>query len=410
MSVGLGISTNSHALDPTTAVERTLRSSPELALYPYYVRASDAEALQAGLKPNPRLELDIENVFGSGESRFLSGHELTLSLSQMLETGDKRERRVDLGDRKTASIQRDYEVKRLDVVAATLRDYYQLLRIQALLKWNQQRIASEHAAVKVIKRRAQAGVVGQADVMRMQLRLKKSETQQQLLLAEHEQARHTLASHWAALPEFEQVEGDLSALPPLPAKETFTEAIKQSPDYLLAMAETRIEQSRLALAKANSIADVTVGAGIRRSELSNDSSLVFNFSMPLQWHNQNQGNRAKAQAQIDAKMAAENLLETQLTVALKSIHSAMLNTLQQTQYLQNELQPVAQELLQEVERGYQSGLYNVLQWVDAQNELFAIERELIESRYSAQLQFLELERLSGVSLNNMNQVQTGNKE
>jgi cobalt-zinc-cadmium efflux system outer membrane protein len=243
MSVGLGISTNSHALDPTTAVERTLRSSPELALYPYYVRASDAEALQAGLKPNPRLELDIENVFGSGESRFLSGHELTLSLSQMLETGDKRERRVDLGDRKTASIQRDYEVKRLDVVAATLRDYYQLLRIQALLKWNQQRIASEHAAVKVIKRRAQAGVVGQADVMRMQLRLKKSETQQQLLLAEHEQARHTLASHWAALPEFEQVEGDLSALPPLPAKETFTEAIKQSPDYLLAMAETRIEQS-----------------------------------------------------------------------------------------------------------------------------------------------------------------------
>lgn len=410
ISVGLGISTNSHALDAATAVERTLASSPELALYPYFVRASDAEALQAGLKPNPRLELELENVLGSGDNRFLSGHELTLSLSQVLEMGDKRERRVDLVDRKTASIQRDYEVKRLDVVAATLRDYYQLLRIQALLDWNQQRITSEHAAVAIIKRRAQAGVVGQADVMRMQLRLKKSETQEQLLLAEHEQARHTLASHWAALPEFEQVDGDLAALPLVPAKETLTAAIKQSPDYLLAMAETRIEETRLALAKANSIADVTVGGGIRRSELSNDSSLVFSFSMPLQWHDQNQGNRAKTQAQLDAKMAAENLLETRLSVALNGIHSAMQNTLQQTRYLQNELQPVAQELLQEVERGYQSGLYNVLQWVDAQNELFTIERELIESRYSAQLQFLELERLSGVSLNTSHQIQTGNKE
>jgi len=44
-------------------------------------------------------------------------------------------------------------------------------------------------------------------------------------------------------------------------------------------------------------------------------------------------------------------------------------------------------------------LYSVLQWVDAQDELFNIERERIEAQYATHLQYLELERLSGTNIN-----------
>lgn len=185
---GLMLSASALAIDTTTAVKRTLESSPELQLYPYHVRALEGESLQAGLKPNPTLGVSLENVMGTGDSRVLAGHELTLSLSQVLELGGKRERRVDVVDRKSAILQREYEVTRLDVVSSMLRDYYAALRLQLLLDWNQQRINTEQAALKVIEQRARAGVVGEADRMRMQLRLEKSQSKQQTLAAEHEQS------------------------------------------------------------------------------------------------------------------------------------------------------------------------------------------------------------------------------
>jgi cobalt-zinc-cadmium efflux system outer membrane protein len=64
-----------------------------------------------------------------------------------------------------------------------------------------------------------------------------------------------------------------------------------------------------------------------------------------------------------------------------------------------ELTPVAHALLEEVKHGYKLGLYSVLQWVDAQQELFNIERDRIEAQYATHLQYLELERLSGTGLN-----------
>lgn len=388
------------AIEPSTAVDRTLASSPELQLYPYHIRALEAESLQAGLKPNPTVGVELENVMGTGDRRVLAGHELTLSLSQVLELGDKRQRRVDVIDRQFAELQRDFEIKRLDVVATTLRDYYDVLRLQHLLDWNHRRIVSEKDALGVIQRRANAGVVGEADLMRMQLRLAKSESKQQTLKAQHEQALRVLASNWAQEPDFNTVDGNMGSLPTLPEPAQLEQALLETPDYLLVVAQTRINEARLSLAEAESTANVTVGAGVRRFEANDDVALLFNFSMPLQLNDRNQGNIARAHAQYQEKLAQQELFKSRLGIALSRIQASMQNNLEQEKRLKKQLEPVAQSLLQEVERGYKLGIYNVLQWVDAQDELYAIEREIIEAQYAIHRQFLELERLSGMSLVN----------
>lgn len=386
------------AIDLSTAVKRTLTANPALQLYPYHVRALEGEALQAGLKPNPTLHADLENAFGTGDNRFLAGHELTLSLSQVIELGQKREKRVDVADRKSVAIQREYKVKRLDVIASMMRDYYQSLRLQHLMSWNSQRIEAERAAVEVIQHRASAGVVGKADVMRMQLRLAKSQAKQSELKAQHANSLNVLATHWAESPDFSEVKGDLNQTPALPEMDSLHQAIQSTPDYMLSVTQTRISEAQLALAQAESEANVTVGAGIRRFEASNDNALVFNFSMPLQWQNKNQGNIASAQAMHQQTLVSQDILKTRLEIAVERIHSAMLNNLNQLQQVDSDLRPVANSLLAEVKRGYQLGLYSVLQWLDAQNELFSIERERIETQHATHLQFLELERLSGSKL------------
>lgn len=398
LMVWLGFPGISTAINLSTATQRTLEQSPQLQLYPYHVRALEGQLQQAGFRPNPQLDIELENAFGTGDSRFLAGSELTLSLSQVLEMGGKLERRVDVVDRQSAALQQDYAVNRLDVVSAMVRDFYDTLRLQHLMKWNAQRIEAEQTALDVIKRRATAGAVGQADVLRMELRLAKSAARQSQLTAEHANSLKILSANWASPPDFSKVDGALTALPSLPGSEMLTAALRQTPDYLLASAQTRINEARLALAKAESKSNITVGAGIRRLEASNDNALVFSFSMPLQWQDRNQGNIASAYVQYEENLANETLLINQLEVALDRIQSAMQNNLKQVEQLQTHLHPVATSLLDEVQRGYQLGQYGVLQWVDAQDELFSIEREVIEAQHAVHLQFLELERLSGNNL------------
>ena len=386
------------AMDLPTAVSRTLAANPELQLYPYHVRALEGESLQAGLKPNPTLDVDLENAFGTGDNRFLSGSELTLSLSQVIELGQKREKRVALADHKSLAIQHEYEVKRLDVIASMMRDYFHVIRLQRLMKWNLQRIAAEKAALEVIEYRARAGVVGKADVMRMQLRLAKSQAKQSEFTTQHANSLKVLSANWAESPDFTEVEGELRQTPDLPSIDLLNNAIATAPEYLLAIMQTRISQAQLTLAQAESQMDVTVTAGVRRMEANDDNALVLGFSMPLQWQNKNQGNITTAQAAYDEKRLTRGIMKTHLEIALGRIHSAMLSQLSQLQLIDTDLRPVANSLLSEVKHGYQLGQYSVLQWVDAQNELFSIERERIEVQHAVHLQFLELERLSGTSL------------
>ena len=388
----------SAAINLSTATQRTLEHNPQLQLYPYHVRAIDGQLIQASLKPNPRMNIDLENALGTGDTRFLAGSELTLSLSQVLELGNKIEKRMDVVDQQSEALQRDYAIKRLDVVASMMRDYYDTLRLQYLIEWNEQRIKSENEALQVIKHRAKAGVVGQADVMRMELRLAKSQAKQAQLTSEHLNSLNVLSANWVDKPDFDKVEGVLSSLPKIPSDVVMKAALKETPDYLLSAANSRINEARLSLAKAESKADVTVGAGIRRLEATNDNALVFSFSMPLQWNDRNQGNIASAHAQYEETLATQEILIKQLEIALGRIQVSMKSNLHHLERLQSELQPVADSLLSEVKRGYQLGQYGVLQWVDAQDELFNFERERIEAQHAVHLQFLELERLTGNNL------------
>src|SRR6187402_471561 len=78
------------------ALQNTLENSPQLAVYPYEQRAAEARALQAGLRPNPELEMEVENVAGSGDYSGTQNAEYTLTLSQVIELGDKRQSRQAL--------------------------------------------------------------------------------------------------------------------------------------------------------------------------------------------------------------------------------------------------------------------------------------------------------------------------
>src|SRR2546423_1361737 len=81
-------------LSLSQAIAATVEQNPDLQASAYELKAGDARITQAGLRPNPEASLELEGLVGTGIARSADERQGTLTLSQVLELGDKRGRRV----------------------------------------------------------------------------------------------------------------------------------------------------------------------------------------------------------------------------------------------------------------------------------------------------------------------------
>lgn len=382
------------------ALQQTLAHNAELASYPYRLRQAEALAEQAGVRPSLELGLSVENAYGSGEYSSLDAAEISLTLSQTVELGGKRQQRLQYAGAEMQQQEAEYQLTRLDVLAETGRRYYQLLALQAKLEVNQKRQVEEASALKSIKKRANAGAIGQADVAKMALRQARTQDEGRLLLNAQALAKLRLAAMWQGDVAFSRATGDLSQLPAIPDRAQVAGAVEQSPHLLNQLALQRLSDAQLSLAKAEGRSDINIGLGVRQFEASDDQALLLDFSMPLAFSNPNRGRIKAAQAEVELNSSQQLLLRRQLQLSLLEVRQQLAGRQQQAQRLQQTLLPLAQTLLNETRIGYRQGRYSVLQWVDAQAELFSVEAQLIEVQQQAFEQLLELERITGTSMTN----------
>ncbi len=392
------------------ALELTLHENIELKAYPLIIRGAEAMKLQADLSPNPVLEGEIENALGSGNFQSLDAAEISLSYSQLIELGDKQESRLKFASAETQRLQSEYQLARLDILAETSRRYYQNIALQEQQGWIIRRINSEQAALLAIKRRAKAGAVGAADVSKMALRLARSRAQQQQLKAELRLAQHRLTAMWMAEPNFEIIAGSFSSMPVVPSRELITQTVDKLPKLQYQLALQRLADSRFQLARSNGESDMKFSIGVRQHQQTSDQSLNFSFSMPLAFTNPNRGRIQAAQIAVEKSTLQTEWLRSQLKLTLLEIRQRLVSLGTQVHLLKNELLPQAKKLLIETERGYQKGRYSVLQWTDAQSELFSIEKSLIDIHQQFYLQHLELERITGQSMTRISAPLTGEKK
>jgi len=390
---------NTAALSLRQAYNLTLNSNPELAAYPFYLRQADAEKLQAGIGPKTQLSVQIDNAFGTGEKQDLDNAEFSLSLSQTFELGGKKQSRLDLADARQQQTQLEYHLARLDVLAETSRRFYQLMFIkqqQLLLK---EREEKENSALKIIQRRANAGAVSDADASNMALRLANTQQLLQQNSAAREQARLNLAAMWLSDANFNSLAGDFNTLPSLPSAEKLQQQIEQQlnalPSYRLQLAMQRLADQQLQMEQTKGRADLTLSLGLRQFENSGDQAFTLSASMPLSFNNPNRGRITAAKENRALSLQQSEQQRVQLSLTLKRLHQSLRRDLQLSQNIEQQLLPLAQKFLADTQRAYQQGVYSLLQWIDAQHQVFTLQQQLQNTRLSIHLQVLELERILG---------------
>src|SRR5215213_3524701 len=72
------------------ALALALTENPELGPFAWQARANEARILQAGLRHNPELGLQVEDIFGTGSFSGGGEAQTTLQLSHVIELGGKR--------------------------------------------------------------------------------------------------------------------------------------------------------------------------------------------------------------------------------------------------------------------------------------------------------------------------------
>lgn len=383
------------ALSLAKALEKTLKQGPALQDYPYQLRINEAQQLQAALTPNPELAVNLENIAGSGGNQGLKNAELTLTLSQLIEMGNKRNLRLQKSQWQQTLVQQQFEVSRLDALANTTRSYIRQVELQHLRQLLLQRLVREEYILMLANQRAAASNLSDADVNRIELRLIRSKLELGALDNALELGRSQLAAHWAQPADFTQVQGAFSELPLLPSLHELQGRLEQSPLLAKFVTRQRLHETELSLAKAQQSADITVSAGVRRIESVNDTAIVLGFSMP--W--QRQDPSAAAQLAAKAEMALSQLQQQQTHTALRllvqQIYLELAQLREYVKVLQSTLIPKALQLQHLSEQAYQQGQLDLFALLSAEQELRQAETDLVSAQSRFHLQLLELERLTG---------------
>lgn len=381
------------------ALARTLQSNPDLSAYQYVLKAQDGRITQAGLKPNPVLTADLENVLGTGDTKGFDAAELTIGLSQLIELGGLRSKRIASAQIGREGLEAEGHIARLDIVAETARRFVSLVSQQEEHRLTHLGVEFAEKTADAVKRRVEAAKSPEAEQDRSAVALERARIAD--AHAEHElvAARYELAASWGAVePDFTEVVADLYSLPPVAEYPALLAALDRTPDLNRYLTEARLRDSEITLALANRRPGIEFGAGVRRLQESTDTAFVFSVGVPLPFYNKNQGLIAEAEALKSGAEAGRVAAQVRARTQLFRNYRELLDQRTQVAALRERALPRMEAALKNTEYAYDRGRYSYLELVDAQRELLEVRDGLIDAATQYHLTLIEIERLTGTAV------------
>lgn len=391
------------AADPLTlraAIAAALRGNPELQGFAFDLKAQDARAAQAALTPAPELGFTAENFAGTGAVRGFTATEFTLSLSQAIELGDKRRKRIEVADAERRVIEADRQAQQLDLVAQVVRQFITVAADQERQQLAGETLALAEATRRAVDQRVQAARSPLAEGSRARIAVARAELERAQAARALEADRQALAA-LCGEPEaaFETVAADLYTLPDVVPFEVLSARLERNPMLARFVSEARLRDAEVRLALGTTRPDLTLGAGVRRLQAGRDEALVFSASVPLRF-GANAGESFVREAQVQ-----RDRVELDRQAARLRVHSELFGLYRQLQQARAELEslgstvlPQAEAALKQTEYAWQRGRYSYLEWVDAQRELLTLRVQKIEAAASFHRTLAEIERLTGEPL------------
>jgi cobalt-zinc-cadmium efflux system outer membrane protein len=389
-----------HARDITLrdAIDAALAGNPALRGFVFELRAQDAIARQAALRPAPELALEAENFLGGGDHEGFDAVEATLSLSQVIELGDKRNARVDVARAMRGAAEVEQQSAQLDVLADVTRRFIAVAARQEQLALAERALVLAERTVDAAKTRVDAGRSPHAELDRASLALDRARLDERRARVQLDTARKQLAATWGQAEPAGTVSADLYTMPTPDDFTALLERLEASPSFLQFASQARLRDAELALATTRRKPDLAISGGVRWLEATDDMAFVASVSLPLQSTRRAESEVAEAVARRERIDADRLAARVHAEATLYELHHALATNVREVQALRDDMLPRAGEALEETEAAFQRGRFGYLELVDAQREYLALQAALIEAASDAHTLQAEIERLVNAPL------------
>lgn len=389
----------SGAITLEQAVSLALMGNPELAGFSLETRAAEAKVLQAGLRPNPEIGVDVEQFGGAGDFTGVKTAQTTVLLSQLVEMGGKRAKRTRIAALEKDLAVWDYETKRLDVLTNVSKSFVEVLSNQELVDRNEELVRLSEQVLNTVSERVKAGKVSPLEETRAGVTLANARIGLRQAKSDLTAARKKLSATWgAASPSFTKADGNLSVLLPVPSAEELNRLVSQNPDVARWMKEMERCDALLQSEKAKSIPDITLRAGMQRFNETDDSALAVGISVPLPIFDRNQGGIRAARYRIAGAREESRAAEVKADASLGESYQALNFAYAEAKSIREEVLPAAQTAFDAAEEGYREGKFDFLELLDSQRTLFETKVKYIRSLSAYHRARADVERLIGQPL------------
>ena len=377
----------------TTAVAMALENNPTLAASRTEIKVQAAEALQAGLRPNPVATAEFEDIGGTGSRSDIESGEVTHSISQVIELAGKRDKR-----RLAAELEKDvataaYDVRRREVVVETAKAFADVMLKQRRLVLANELVEVADAAIQSVSATVKSGAVSPVEQDRAVAAAARARADVATAQGELNVARAALAATWGSVsPQFSRVDGALEPLEPPPALPALMQQAESSPQVRRFDAEVAQRGATLDLESAKAVPDLTLSAGTRQYQDGRDFAFVLGFSVPIPLFDRNQGNTLAAAHRVFQTLQEREAAKNNAQAQLRQAHDAMSASYTRAELLRASAIPAAEKAYRGAKDAYTRGLFRYLEVLDAQRTVFDLRASYLDALESYHRAAVEIAR------------------
>lgn len=343
------------------------------------ISQSKANEITAGLRPNPVFDTDALFLPFFSPSNLTSDNlntnsEFDAGISYNFELYGKRKARLRAARAATkvttSVVQNDERRLRYDVAA----QFINVLYAESKLRFAKQDLATFDKSLNISQKQYQAGSISHGSLLKLQLQrllFQTDYTSAQVALVQAKDNLRQLVG-FNALPANYDVIGKLQAVNPhrsLLGLEA--EALKDRPDLRASRQGIAQAQSNLHLAKAYAHPNLGTTVDYTHLQAMNQLSAYATIAIPI--FDRNQGNIAKANAQITQAQEQERAAEQLVLTQVRSAYAQEQSALQVAQLYSSGYLKEAQQSLSISEYAYLRGDTSLLNFLDAERSYRTVE-------------------------------------
>ncbi len=362
------------ALGLRDLVQLTEERNPRIARAAFAVEAARGRAVQAGLYPNPTVEVSGAEL---GDRAGPGGIWTAPLVSQEIVTAGKLKLSRAAALREVDQATLAVLAERYNRFTAVRQGYFEVLTLSRRLKLLDELLKLAERSVETTKELLKAKQAARLDLIQMEIeveryRAEREATQRELPLA----FRRLVAGVGVPALPYATLTGSLEQ--PVPEYD-FDKArrcmLETHPELLSAKVEVDRTNLLLRRAQAEPIPNVNIGAGYLRQNQNRSDDWVVTVTVPLPLWNRNQGNIAAAQARVGEAVQNVCQVENELVGRLAGAFRAYAAAKQRADHYRTAILPRARETYQLSMTAYQIGQSEYLKVLEAQRTVAQADLE-----------------------------------